>query len=137
MPHRTPIKVRFYELDPYGHLNHAVCVQFFEAARVGLLEEAGLSLATLRDLGYHLVVAQIRTRFQRPVGLGDVVTIESELLELRRATGRWHQRMLRGDEQCADQDLRVAATDVSGRPVRLPPELAERLHPYLATPEQV
>lgn len=136
MVHRTSIKVRFYELDPYGHLNHAVYVQFFEAARVELLDEAGLSLARLRDLGYHLVVAEISTRFLRPVGLGDVITIESELLELGRATGRWHQRMLRGDELCAGQDVRVAATDVSGRPVRLPAELAERLHPYLADPER-
>jgi len=54
MAHRYPIKVRFYELDPYNHLNHASYVQYFEVGRVELLESIGFGLAFERfqvDLG--------------------------------------------------------------------------------------
>ena len=51
MPHRTPIKVRFYELDPYGHLNHAVYVNHFEVGRVECLESLGWGLDALQQQG--------------------------------------------------------------------------------------
>ena len=51
-PHRHPVKVRFYELDPYGHLNHSVYVQLFETGRIELLDEAGLGLHDLEAEGF-------------------------------------------------------------------------------------
>ena len=33
MAHETTIAVRFSELDPYGHVNHAVYLTYFEQAR--------------------------------------------------------------------------------------------------------
>ncbi|GIT76007.1 MAG: hypothetical protein Ct9H300mP31_05380 [Acidimicrobiaceae bacterium] len=64
MPHRHPVKVRFYELDPYGHLNHSVYVQLFETGRVELLDEVGLGLHDLEAEGFRFVVTQIATRFR-------------------------------------------------------------------------
>ena len=48
------LKVRFYELDPYGHLNHSAFIQFFETGRVELLDEVGLDLGGLRGPGIPL-----------------------------------------------------------------------------------
>ena len=61
-PHRHPVKVRFYELDPYGHLNHSVYVQLFEIGRIELLDEAGLGLHDLEAEGFRFVVS-IRSFF--------------------------------------------------------------------------
>ncbi|RMH79213.1 MAG: acyl-CoA thioesterase [Actinomyces sp.] len=129
--HRVPIKVRFYELDPYGHLNHSAFVQYFEVGRVELLEEVGLGLDELHERGYHFVVNRIETHFLAPVMPGDTVVVETGVIEMRRASSRWAQRMVRGDEEVARQELRAAVTDVEGRPVRVPPEIVERLRPYL------
>ncbi len=136
MAHRTTIRPRFYEMDPYGHLNHAGYVQWFEVARVELLDEAGLSLTAMRDQGYQFVVAEIHTRFLRPVTMTDRVEISTELAELKRVTGRWRQRMTFAGtgERCAEQDIRVAVTDLTGRPTRLAEGLTTRLFPYLAAP---
>jgi len=54
MSHRIPIKVRFYELDPYNHLNHATYVQYFEVGRVELLESIGSGLTTLQEQGIQI-----------------------------------------------------------------------------------
>ena len=132
MSHVTKVKVRFYELDPYNHVNHASYIQYFESARVELLEEAGIGLADLKERGYFLVVTELATKFHRSAGGGDILTIETEVAELRRASSRWRQRMLRGDELIASQEIAAATTSLEGKPVRFPEHVAGALAPYLA-----
>ena len=132
MAHCLDIKVRFYELDPYGHLNHSAFVQFFEVGRVELLEEVGLGLDDFSEQGYQFVVTNIETAFERSVVAGDVLTVETEVLEIRRASSRWRQRLTRGGEVVAHQIVRAAITDTSGRPVRAPALVTDRLARYMA-----
>ncbi len=134
MAHRTDVKVRFYELDPYGHLNHSVFVQFYETGRVELLEEIGLGLDKFREMGYQFVVTGIETEFLRTVHAGEVITVETEVLQLRRASSIWLQRLWRGDELVSRQRLRAAITDPAGKPVRAPDFLAGKLEPFFAAP---
>ena len=130
MPHRHPVKVRFYELDPYGHLNHSVYVQLFETGRIELLEEAGISLQVLEEQGYRFLVSRIETSFLRPVGAGTELVVETEVAEIRRASSIWRQRLLVGDEPVATQTVRIGVTDGRERPVRFPEEMAPALGPY-------
>lgn len=130
--HRLDLKVRFYELDPYGHLNHSAFVQFFETGRVEMLEEVGLDLTSLDERGYRFVVNRIETAFLRPVRGGDVITVETEVVSLRRASSVWRQRLRRGEEIVARQELRAAITDSTGRPTRAPDYLAQALAPFFA-----
>ena len=131
-PHRTPIRVRFGELDPYNHVNHAVYVQYFEAARVELLAEAGISLGAMRgDLG-SIVVSEIHTRFLVSAEELDDLVIETEIVEMRRVTSRWRQRILRGDHVIATQEVRAAMVDPSGKPTRFPDDMVAALTPYMA-----
>ena len=132
--HRFPIRVRFYELDPYRHVNHAVYVQYFEAARIELLRESGLTLQGMMDDGVMIVVTDIATRFIRSAEADDELVVETGVLEFRRVTSRWHQRLLRDGEVMVEQELGAAVTNLAGRPIRFPAEMVERLRPYLATP---
>ncbi|MEE1563985.1 MAG: thioesterase family protein, partial [Acidimicrobiales bacterium] len=118
--HRHPVKVRFYELDPYGHLNHSVYVQLFETGRIELLDSVGLGLLDLEDRGYRLIVSRIETRFLASAIGGDSLVIETEVVQNRRASSRWGQRIVRDDEVLATQEVLVAITDTDGRPVRIP-----------------
>ena len=130
--HRFDVKVRFYELDPYGHLNHSAYIQFFETGRIELLEHVGMDLESFAARGYRFVVNRIHTSFDRPVHAGDKVTVETEIVELRRASSMWRQRLVRDGEVVARQELRAAITDNDGKPVRAPADLAEALAPYFA-----
>ena len=134
MPHRHPIKVRFYELDPYNHLNHSVYIQYFEVGRIELLGEIGYSLPEMMERGRMIVVSEIHTRFLRAAESGDEVVVETEVVESRRVSARWRQRILLGDEVLATQEVRAAMTDLAGRPQRFPAELTEALSPYRSEP---
>jgi acyl-CoA thioester hydrolase len=131
MLHRHPVKVRFYELDPYNHLNHSSYIQYFEVGRVELLETLGFGLAAMQQRGYHLVVTEIHTRFLASAGPHDELVIETGVAELRRASSRWVQRLLRNHAVLATQTVTAAMTTTAGRPVRFLPELVDALEPYL------
>ena len=133
MLHRHPVKVRFYELDPYNHLNHAAYIQYFEVGRVELLEELGFGLATMKERGFHLVVTEIHTRFLASAGPHDELVIETGVEQVRRVTSRWHQQLRRGDDLLATQTVSAAMTDTTGRPVRFLPDFTAALEPYRIT----
>ncbi|HYJ25139.1 MAG TPA: acyl-CoA thioesterase, partial [Acidimicrobiia bacterium] len=42
--HVSSVKVRFYELDPYDHVNHTNYFSYFETARIDYLTEMGWGL---------------------------------------------------------------------------------------------
>jgi acyl-CoA thioester hydrolase len=128
--HQVPIKVRFYELDPYNHLNHAAYIQYFEVARIELLAEIGVTLPEMMADGLMIVVTDIATRFLGSARSGDEVVVETELIEARRVTARWRQRIMLGEEVLATQEVRAAITDLDGRPRRFPSELIEALERF-------
>ena len=131
MPHLTTLDVRFSELDPYGHVNHAVYVSYFEVARTEALAHCEIPLETLVERGYQIVVTTIEVRYLRSAGSSDRLTIETSLSELRRASTVWQQRILRGDEVLVTATVTAAVTKGGGKPVKPPPWLFPALQPLL------
>src|SRR3990170_6990623 len=93
MVHRTQFKVRFYELDPYDHVNHTAYFGYFETARVEALESTGWGLHRLKEMGVQIVVVEMNARFEIPAVAGDTVAVQSEMLEVKRASSA-------GDRRC-------------------------------------
>lgn len=127
MKHRTTVDVRFYELDPYGHVNHSVYIQYFEAARVRWLTEVGFSLGKLQDDGIQLVVTEINTRYLGSAGPDDQLVVETELAGLRRVSMTFEQRILLAGETLVEQTISAACVNEAGRPIRVPEALAAAL----------
>ena len=127
MMHRTSLRVRFYELDPYEHVNHSVYIQYFEAARAEWLTDIGFPLSKLRQDGIQIVVTEINTRYLGSAGPTDELVVETELVELRRVSMTFEQRILRGDETLVTQTISAATVTTAGRPTRVPGDLADAL----------
>ena len=134
MEHRTEIDVRFYELDPYDHPNHSAYIQYFEVGRIELLRSIGCTLTGMRAEGRMIVVSEIETKFLASAGEGDRLAVETEVLDIRRVSSRWRQRILRGEEVIVTQELTAAMVDLEGRPVRFPDDLVAALAQFAARP---
>jgi len=144
------LRVRFAELDPYRHVNHAVYVTYFEVGRVEALGDAGIDLARLQDEGWQLVLADLTVRYRRPAVADDRLVVESGLVEIGAATTRWRQRLLRsltagrpnggggasvdGEELLCTADVRTGVTDDRGRPRRIPTPMSAALRRLLIEP---
>lgn len=75
-PFRTRIKVRHYELDTLGHLNHAVYHSYGEVSRLELLERAG-ALTGLGNVASVLLESHIV--FRRELRAGDEVDVTCDV----------------------------------------------------------
>lgn len=131
MVHLTPIRVHFRDLDPYAHVNHSVYVTWFEIGRTEALRDNGILLAGPHAIGYQFVVSEIEIRYRKPALADDLVHIESAIVELRGASSRWQQRVLRGDEVLADGTVRIGLVGPDGRVARMPDDMRAQLAPLM------
>jgi acyl-CoA thioester hydrolase len=123
----TSLEVRFYELDPYNHVNHTNYFSYFETARIEYLNEMGWGLDVLKEKGWQFVVVELEARFLAAARYGQELTIHTWVEEAGRVRSTWRQTMLRGDEEVARVLVTAAFTDLDGRPRRLPPEFVEHM----------
>ncbi len=123
----TTVKVRFYELDPYDHVNHTNYFAYFETARIEYLNAMGWGLDVLKEQGWQFVVVEISARFLAAARYGQELTIHTWVEEAGRVKSTWRQTMLRGTEEVARVRVTAAFTDLEGRPRRLPPEFVDRM----------
>jgi acyl-CoA thioester hydrolase len=123
----TSLKVRFYELDPYDHVNHTNYFAYFETARIEYLNDMGWGLDVLKKQGWQFVVVEISARFLAAARYGEELTVHTWVEEVGRVKSTWRQTMLRGDEEVARVAVTAAFTDLEGRPRRLPPEFVEHM----------
>lgn len=125
--HRTGHRVRFHELDPYDHVNHAVYVTYFEIGRVDALAAADLGLAELKTIGYQFVVTRLEVRFRMAATAGDDLVISTGVHAFGRASTRWSQEIHRDADRIATATVTAAITDTAGRPIRPPGWIFDRL----------
>lgn len=119
--HQTSITVRFADLDPYDHVNHARYLTYFESARIEMLEAVGYPMTRMKRDGFQIVLVEVHVRFHTAAGLHDRVSIVTELLDVRRASTSWRQEARVDDRLVATLEATAAFTDPNGRPIR-PPE---------------
>jgi acyl-CoA thioester hydrolase len=77
-PVTTRLEVRYGDLDPYGHVNNTVHLEFFEAVRMAywraLAEAAGFEDLEAGDIpGARYVIAEQSIRYKAPIFLDDTL----------------------------------------------------------------
>ena len=126
---RLTLKVRHYEVDLYGHVNHANYVHYLEAARVEALEQVGLALPEIRRQGYLIVAVDLAVKYHAPAYAGETLEILTRVREIRGARSIWAQEI----REVTSRRLTVTAEVTgafmleNGRPVRVPAEFAQKL----------
>ena len=102
IPSVTEVEARSYELDPYGHLNNAVYVNWLEHGRLCFLRDRGESYISIPDrYGVHIVVVRTEVDYRSQVNLGDRLRVRSEIEHFGRASFRFHQEIRFPDDRIA------------------------------------
>lgn len=72
------LQIRYQDLDPYGHVNNAVYLEFFEQIRLAywraLAETLGIEALVAGNIpGVRYVIAETTVRYKAPIELGDTL----------------------------------------------------------------
>jgi acyl-CoA thioester hydrolase len=140
--HRCVIEARSYELDAFGHLNHAVYLNYFEHARFQTLARQGVLAEVIRARGEGVHVVRVEVDYRREVRQGTVLGIDTAVEACRKSSMTFHQVALGLEEPgrrsgggeppgeaVVHAEARVVAVWVgpNGRPIRIPEDVREAL----------
>jgi len=126
--HAIPVQRRFSDLDPLGHVNNVVFLDYLQEARVGLLQE----LDFVRGSDFSQVVVKQQITHRKPLLYArEPVIVEVWVDRIGNSSYTVGYRILdEHGELCAEATTVMAVVDsTTGRPVRIPVELRARLAP--------
>ncbi|HSM59184.1 MAG TPA: thioesterase family protein [Longimicrobiales bacterium] len=133
----TPVTVRSYELDSFGHVNHAVFLNYFELGRFEALREGGFPYQRIVERGWGVYVVRIEVDYLAEARLDDRLLVRTWLEGYRRSSTILGQEIVPLDD--AGRTLaraRVTAVWVGAdrRPMKVPDEVHAALGPPASPP---
>ncbi|MGZ3699512.1 MAG: acyl-CoA thioesterase [Bdellovibrionota bacterium] len=121
--YRCTLEVRGYELDAYGHVNHATYISYLEQARWKMLQEEGIDLNTFEKWQRWPVIANLEVSYLKPAYASDLLEVETSVSEHTRASFTFAQTIRRGGLEIFRGRVRAVMINENGRPTELPEEL--------------
>ena len=134
--HETEIRVRYAETDQMGIVHHANYLIWFEAGRSDLCRAKGFSYKEMEDEADALmVVAETYCRYKSPAYYEDILTIRTQVGEIRSRSLRFIYEVYRPSDQVliAEGETLHLVTDKAKKVRSLPEIYRNRL---IDTPEQ-
>lgn len=131
--HFLPVRIYYEDTDFSGVVYHANYLRYFERGRSDFLRLAGISHSALLEGASPTAFAvnRIVLDFVRAARLDDALVVRTTYDEVRGPRLLISQTMLRGAEEIARAQVEACCISLTGRPVRPPALLVERLKPFL------
>jgi len=89
-----PIEVRYGDLDPQGHVNHAKHLTFFEQARIAYLIALGLFSKDQSFMEIGVILADVHITYVEPVYFGQNVKVGVHISRLGNKSMTWEQNIV-------------------------------------------
>ncbi len=118
--HALEFRVAYQETDGQRRVHHANYLNYFERGRVEMLRSIGHDYKAIEDSGRMLVVTEMNIRYHAPADFDDLLTVTTDVLEVRKVRMRNRYRIHRGETLLVEGDSVIACLDRNGKPARLP-----------------
>lgn len=124
-PYVEEIQVRWVDIDAFRHVNHAVIISYLEIARANFWKKR---MGGLGPMDIPFVIAHLDIDYKRPLHLYDRILVGMELGELKKTSFSFRYEIeAEGLSAVRATTVQVCINHRSGRPVRVPVELASSL----------
>lgn len=131
---RVPLPVYTFQIDNMGHVSNIVFIEWMEILRLRLLEEVGLPVHEIAQSGFGPVLVETQISYRKQIRLGDEVTGELWLSELKGASATMEIQFVNGaGEVLASGRQRGIFMDfTTQRPKRMDEDVRRKFEAYLA-----
>jgi acyl-ACP thioesterase len=135
--YREGFQVRSYETDTHGRLHAPILCQFLEQAAVAHAAILGVAVEVLIDSGVAWVLSRLRLEMKRwPVANEEIVIETWPEAASRLFTERRFEVLDASERRIGAVSTLWLVLDLERRrPVRLPPQVTDRLHEHELGPE--
>ena len=130
--HRSTCRVLYGDTDAAGVVYYGNYMRYFEQGRTEFMRYLGLTYREIENQGIVLPVIECYARYKAPAAYDDLLIIETSIIELKKVSCRFNYRIKRQEK---DDSLTLlakgytvhASVDTSGKLIRLPGDLIEKL----------
>jgi acyl-CoA thioester hydrolase len=119
------LHARGYELDSFGHVNHAVYIQYLEHARWEMLLSEGITLETFKTWSRWPVIAGIQASYLRPVFLNDRLEVRTRMTSRSRVAFTFEQEIWRESEKVFQAEVTGVMVNEQGKPAAIPEKMEQ------------
>ena len=122
--HEATVTVRSYELDSFGHANHAVFLNWLELGRFEALRATGFPYHRIVAEGWSVFVVRLEIDYLAEARLDDRLVVRTWPAAFRRTSMTFGQSIARADDTAsllARADVTTVWVDSDRRPMRIPP----------------
>ena len=126
----TYYRVIYGDCDSMAIVYYANYLRLFEIGRTEFLRELGVTYREVEDSGFFLPTTEAYLKYSKPALYDDLLTIETIIGSVRRASSRFDYTIYRGEDIIVQGYTIHACLDRENRIVRLPDFL---LHPLKGT----
>ncbi len=132
--HVLPVSIYYEDTDLSGVVYHANYLRYMERGRTEFFRLAGISKMAGLELEEPTAwtLRRVEVDFHRPARLDDAVTVRSRLVALSGARMTAVQRVMNGPLLLVEGRVEACITTLTGKPRRLPKNVAETLAPFLS-----
>ena len=95
------IDVRWADLDPNFHMLHSKYYDLGAYVRMCMFYDFGITADEIRTGGASPILFREECSFRREIGFGDKVSIDAELVKMKKDASRWtiRHQILKGDDK--------------------------------------
>ena len=132
--HRTPVQVRFRDIDAFAHVNNAVFFSYIELARISYLLDVLQPDEPFDRLP--LILARVELDFRSPIAFGEDVSVETRVDRIGRTSFGMSHRMTAGVDArlVADvQSVLVTYDYATASPIPVPDDWRRLMGEYEQT----
>lgn len=128
----TRVRVRWSDMDAFGHLNHARALTLLEEARLDWLSDEAARDRTA-DITRGVVVTRLDVQYLRPIRFADPVIVSIGVTAMTAGSVTVDYRVIVEDRPVLTASTQLVPVDpASFRPRRWSPGERSFLHDYLA-----
>lgn len=111
------IRVYYEDTDVGGVVYHSNYLNFCERARSQLFFDAGRS--PILEEG-HFVAKHIEADYLKSAKFGDILEVETTLIEMKNASFTFLQEVFRGEEKLFSMKIVLVYIDFTGKMMKIP-----------------
>ena len=134
--HQTPIVPQVADTDYGGGIYHGKYFALYNQARDLFLTNIGFSYLSLMDQGLNLSVAELHTRFLKPIRYGEIIQVDTRIAWYRTRSMGVIQKMISPspdseiDSPRNVVELNLVCTNNNGEAQPLPHNLVKAIRSY-------
>ncbi len=134
MEHKTPIQIRFKDVDALGHVNNANHLTFFELARIRYFDDVIGEEIDWEKAG--MILARATVDYKNPVYLHDKVFVYTSFVKTGTTSFELAYRLVREEKDGKETELATGTSVLvcysykENKPVKVPADWAEKMRAF-------